>query len=298
MIASAAPQNPSPNTGKPRFNRQPLILLVLVIIGASVLIVFATAFLIGPAVSVTKTSFTPYTTPVSHNSPLTIVNANGGVSVSTWTKNYLMINGTISARGIGANPAAVSFIESNSSGEILFQTIAPPGTFFFTTGYTVDINVYAPSSATFGATEVTTANGNIEVSGINASNATLIVTNGQLTVSSLSVQNLVLTDTNGNVGITCSSSCASVTATATNGGITANLTSLSLNGPYTLRTTDGSINLSLPKTSGFDMTATTTETISTSGGLTVLNGQPLRYGAGTAVITLTAIQGSLSIEIV
>lgn len=301
MFANATSLNSSTEIDRKRAIDRTLlaIVLIVIIVGEGVLV--ATAQMIGPAVSVTSKNFTPYSTPVSQNktSPpsLDIIDTNGAITVSSWSYPYLVISGTITARGIGANPDSVSFIESNSTGDIIFEPILPPATVFFFTSYTVDITVYTPHSAQFGVARVVVVNGNIQASKINASTVILLVTNGRLSASDITTSNLMLNDTKGDIGLTCSSSCASVSATATNGAIVANMTSLSLNGPYALGATNGNINLTLSKSSGFGITATATGTVSSSG-ITVSNGQPLRYDGGTAVITLTAIEGSISVAVV
>jgi hypothetical protein len=263
MIAGSTLQ--SPGTGpssKPGFKRTTLAVLIVVIIIAGSVV---TALYVVSALSLTTMDFMPYSASVSQNSTnpssLTVVDPNGGIFVSPTARAYLMITGTVTARGMGAKPNDVNFIESNSSGDIIFQPVIPPSSSFFSTSYTVDITVFIPSSAHLRLIQATTVNGNIEVFGdglVDASIVALIVTNGHISSSGVKTSSLFMADTNGNIGFTCSSSCASVTAIATNGAVQASLTSYST-GAYTLKTVNGDIDLTLPLSPGFTMTATSTK---------------------------------------
>src|SRR5207245_2348458 len=143
------------------------VIILLVVVGAVVAVVVASLFL-GPSLSVTKKSFTPYQSPVSQSSnnpsSMTVSNTNGGVTVSSWSQAYVMINGTVTARGFGSTPDAITFVESNSSGNIVFQAMFPSSNFFFGSSYSVDIHVYAPASAQFNTVQIVTVNGNLQVS--------------------------------------------------------------------------------------------------------------------------------------
>src|SRR5215472_13582549 len=142
-----------------------IVVIILVIVIVGVAIAGFVAFFLGPSLSVTRKNFTSYSTPVSRNSTspssVTVVDTNGGITFASWSQSYLMINGTITARGINSNPDTVTFIKSNTTGDIVFQVILPPGTFFLTTSYTVDINVYTPSSYQFKTAQAKTTNGDV-----------------------------------------------------------------------------------------------------------------------------------------
>src|SRR5712691_7216645 len=92
----------------PGFSKTMLVVIILVVVvGAVVAVVVASLFL-GPSLSVTKKNFTPYQSSVSQSgsnpSSITVSNTNGGVTVSSWPQAYLMVNGTITARGSGRLP--------------------------------------------------------------------------------------------------------------------------------------------------------------------------------------------------
>lgn len=292
---------PGPGAGakRPGLSRTALVVIILaVVVGAAVAIVAAFVFL-GPSLAVTTKNFTPYATPVSHSnnpSSMTVSNTNGGVTTSTWSQAYLMINGTITARGIGSSPDAITFVESNSSGNVNFQAVFPPGSNFFGASYTVDIHVYEPTSYQFNTVQIVTVNGNLQVSGISASSLTLTDTNGDVTASNISVTSTTATDTNGSVDLTCAS-CGSATVTTTNGNVVADLSSLSLAGSYVLTSTNGNVNLTLPAVASFKITANTTNgTISSSGlGVQLTNHTMATFGTGSATVNLTTTNGSITV---
>ncbi len=120
---------------KPGLSRTMLVVIILVVVVGAVVAVVAASLFLGPSLSVTKKSFTPYQSSVSQSSnnpsSMTVSNTNGGVSVSSWSQAYVMINGTVTARGFGSSPDAITFVESNSSGNIVFQAIFPASNFFF-----------------------------------------------------------------------------------------------------------------------------------------------------------------------
>src|SRR5437016_3489696 len=138
---------------KPSLSRTIIIVIILVVVVGAVVAVVAASLFLGPSLSVIKKNFTPYQSTVSQNndnpSSMTVSNTNGGVTVSSWSQAYLMINGTVTARGFGATPDAITIVESNSSGNIVFQGIFPASSFFFGASYAVDVHVYTPVSAQF-----------------------------------------------------------------------------------------------------------------------------------------------------
>jgi DUF4097 and DUF4098 domain-containing protein YvlB len=279
-----------------------MVIIILVVVVVAVAIAGFTAFFLGPSLSVTKTNFTPYSTPVSQNSSspssVTVVDTNGRITFTPWTQSYLMINGTITARGINANPDMVTFIKSNATGEVVFQAIFPPETFFFTTSYTVDISVYTPASYQFKTAQATTTNGDIIASSTSASNMSLTTTNGQLSASTITASSLTLTDTNGAIDFTCNT-CNTVTATTTNGAVTANLTSLLQGGTYTITSTNGNISLKIPSiATNFKITASTTNGSVSSTGLsqTLTNHVTATFGTGSAVVLATTTNGSIFVN--
>ena len=300
MTINAVPL-PVGGAKKPGLSRTIVVAIILVIaIGAVVAVVVSSLFL-GPSLSVTKKNFTPYTTPVSQSSSspssMTVSNTNGGVTTSTWSQAYLMINGTVTARGFGSSPDAITFVESNSSGNIVFQAIFPvSSSFFFGTSYTVDIHVYEPASYRFNTVQIVTVNGDLQISSISATSLTITDTNGAIVASGITATSATVTDTNGSINLTCVA-CGSATVTMTNGGVTMDLSTLSLGGSYVVTTTNGNVNLTLPAVASFKITPNTTNgTISSTGlGVQLTNHATTSIGTGSAVVNLTTTNGSIAV---
>src|SRR5881397_4318536 len=200
MTINGAPV-PVGGAKKPGFSRTVLVIAILVVVVGAVVAIVAGSLFLGPSLSVTKKNFTPYTTPVSQSSSnpssMTVSNTNGGVTTATWSQAYLMINGTVTARGFGASPDAITFVESNSSGNIVFQAILPTSNLFFGASYSVEIHVYTPASTQFNTVQIVTVNGDLQVSNISASSLTLTDANGGIIASNISATTMTATDTNG-----------------------------------------------------------------------------------------------------
>jgi DUF4097 and DUF4098 domain-containing protein YvlB len=277
MTLNAVPRSAG-GAKKSGVSRTVLVVIILVVVVGAVV---AASLFFGQSLSVTKKNFTPYSTPVSQSTTdpswLTVANTNGGVTVSTWSQANVLINGTVTARGFGASPDTVTFVKSNSSGRIVFQALFPASNSFFGSSYTVDIHVYAPSSYQFNTVQIVTVNGNLQVPNINATSLSLIDTNGDITASNISAVGVGVDDTNGNVMM--------------------NLSSIASGGAYSLTTTNGDINLTLPTVSSCRITANTTNgTISASGlGVQLTNHIPITIGSGGADVSLTTTNGSITV---
>ena len=274
-------------------------MLLIVIVGAVVAVVAASVFL-GPSLSVTKKSFTQYQSSVSQSSSnpssMTVSNTNGGVTVSSWSQAYLLVNGTVTARGFGSSTDAITFVESNSSGNIVFQPVFPVGSSFFGPSYTVDIHVYEPASYQFKTVQIVTVNGDLQVSSISATTFILIDTNGAIAVSSITASSVTVTDTNGSINLTCAS-CGGATVTGTNGDVTMNLSTVSLTGVYVMTSTNGNVNLTLPAIASCRLTPSTTNgSVSSTGlGVQLTNHATTIIGTGSAVVNLTTTNGGITV---
>jgi putative adhesin len=286
--------------GRPGFSRTLLVVIVIAVIAVGVVAVFATFLFLGPTVSVSTKNFTPYSTPPPKSSDttkeLTVIDTNGDVNLWGWSQSYILINGTVTARGFGANPDAIAFIKSNSSGDIIFQAVFPASGPFLSPSYTVDINVYVPSSPNLPTVMALTVNGSLLAHSVTASSdEAFYVTNGKLSVSEVNTTDLTLTNTNGDIDLSCT--CYSVHATTTNGAITANLPSLSYTGTYTLTSTNGNVDLEVPAAGSYTITASTTNGSVSSTGLAVqlTNHVATTIGAGTATVIATSTNGSIAV---
>jgi len=225
-----------------------------------------------------------------------VTDTNGDVNLWGWSQSDILINGTITARGFGANPDAITFIESNSSGDIIFQAVFPASGPFLSPSYTVDIDVYVPSSPNLPTVMASTLNGNLQARSVNASSdEAFSVTNGKLSVSGVNTTDLTLTNTDGDIDLSCT--CYSVVANTTNGAITANLPSLSYTGTYALTSTNGNVDLKVPAAGSYKITASTTNGSVSSTRLPVqlANHVATTIGAGTATVTATSTNGSIAV---
>ncbi len=281
------------------------VALIVVIVVAVVLVGVLASFAVVSTLVTDSRNVPSYYASVSQdpNNPtsMTVTNVNGRVLLTTWSQSGVMINGTITARGYGASSDRITFDRSNSSGTISFTVVYPTMMGFFASpGYTVDLNVYIPDSAILGTVRLTTTNGDVKASGLNASFTTLTTTNGVISASDIDTDSLTLSSTNGNVEFNCISSCISISATTTNGGVTGTLSSLPDTGTYQLTTTNGGVKLTVPKTSSFEVAAKTTNgSISTSGlGLDAQSGKSLvtTVGRGGASVHLTTTNGSVTLN--
>jgi DUF4097 and DUF4098 domain-containing protein YvlB len=228
---------------------------------------------------------------------MTVSNTNGGVTVSSWSQAYVMINGTVTARGFGSSPDAITFVESNSSGNIVFQVIFPSSNILLGASYSVDVHMYTPVSAKFNTVQIVTVNGDLQVSSISSSSLTVTDTNGGITASNISATAMTATDNNGSVNLTCTS-CGSATVTTTNGSVTLGLSTLSLGGSYTVTSTNGNVNLTVPALASFKITPNTTNgSVSASSGLGVqlTNHVTTTLGTGSAIVNLTTVNGSITV---
>jgi DUF4097 and DUF4098 domain-containing protein YvlB len=147
---------------------------------------------------------------------LQISNVNGLVTLSTWSGNQVLVNGTIVPTGVGATPDQVNLLLANSNGAITINVIYPAPT--SDRGYTLDLGVFLPAAS------------NITTLGVS-------LTSGRVQMSDLQVSQLNIYTASGSVS--------------------ARLHTITPTGSYTFSTDTGSINLDVPTTRGFQLTATT-----------------------------------------
>lgn len=209
------------------------LILIVLIVGVVVAVVLLSMFATPTAYASAK-KFMPYSTPASESSngqsgsiSMEVVDVNGEITMVPWNQASVLFNGTVTARGFSASHDTVSFVVSNSSGAIVFKALFPsPVGFFLFPSYSVDINVYFPSSSNiFGSIQVTDTNGNIDAPTLSVTSIKLGTTNGNVHASIGFTRSVTLTTTSGGVDFTCLE-CVDATATTTNGGITARLSTV------------------------------------------------------------------------
>ena len=260
-----------------------LWILAIVIIGIVVIGILFSLIYYSTAQTATKTfSYNPQ--PVQSNggtySSISVSDVGGLVSIIPWTKSIIAINGTVTARGLGSSVSAISFRNSSINGNVIFQALFPTSTgFFLSQSYTVSINVFVPATIRFTSVQVTNVNGGERINNLNASSVTL-------------------TTANGLESLTCLY-CGNATLTSTNGSVSASLPALIANGTYSLSATNGNLALTLPSTSSFRLQATVVNGgILVSGFNGLVSGQTHltgTFGTASAIVTLTSVNGQISI---
>lgn len=260
------------------------IVIVLVVALASLVGLFFYFASTSSTVVATKNFSYPEQPAQNPNSTsMSIVNVNGGISMLTWTQASILINGTVTARGLNSAPNNVVLVESNTGGSISFNAQFPnQGGFFNFQNYEVSISIYVPSNLTFNGVKIGTINGGITVQSISATNLGLVTVNGGITFH-------------------CGT-CANVTATTTNGSVTGSFTSPIVSGNYKFDSVNGSVSITVPTVSSFRLDARTTNGSVTTSGLTLSNitiqtstHLIATIGTGGATMIVTTINGSVTV---
>lgn len=213
-----------------------------------------------------------------------IANVNGAVTLESWGQTNLLINGTITAKGLGSSPSQVTLTESNATGSITLQAQFPNNAvFLISQTYSVKINVFVPALASIGSLVIDNVNGLVQAGSLN------------VTAASLSVEN-------GDIDFTCSS-CRSggFSAQTTNGNIAGTFTSQITNGNYTMLSQNGIVNLNLPSSSSFKLTASLVSGTIQTQNLTLSNETETTTqltatsGTGKANLILSTVVGDITI---
>ncbi len=280
---------------------------ILIVVVIAVILVGAVASIIAASTFYTSNKIMPaYTAPISTDdsnpTSMTVSTVSGQITLVSWDQAHVSINSTVTSHGMGTNPDAITFDQSNTGNMIVYRANFPSTMGFFgALGYSVDINIYVPNSANFGTVELGTTNGNVKVTGLNSTSITLSTTHGNIQVSNVESNTLQLSTTNGNVDFTCTSTCDKVTASSTNGGVTGTLSEVTVNGTYTMSSTNGNVALKVPSTSSFKLSAHTTNGRITTTGIgfdsqanhdvtTTIGSNPQK-----TTVTLTTTNGSVTV---
>ncbi len=257
--------------------------LAVVIIGIVVVgVLFSLIYFSTAQVSAKTFSYNPPPAQSSGGSyrSLSVSDVDGLVSIVPWTQTTVMINGTVTARGLGTSVSAVSFTNSSINGNVVFQALFPSSTgFFLSQTYTARINVFVPATIRFSSVQVTNVNGGVRISGLNASSVSMTTVNGLVWIGCLY--------------------CGNVTATSTNGSISASFTALISNGSYTLSATNANVALSIPSSSSFTINASIVNgSIQVSGFNSLVSSQRNllgTVGTGSASVKITSVNGQITI---
>lgn len=239
--------------------------------------------------AVVSTKNFSYSVPVSQASSyytLQVANVNGPVTLLPWGQTSILINGTITARGLGSSTSQVSLVESNTTGNIMFQAQFPNNAvFLISQTYSVTINIFVPLSVRIAKLVVNSVNGQVQANSLNVTGA------------SLSSQN-------GNIGFTCSScGTGGFWAQTINGNVAGSFSMPIVAGNYTMSSQNGNVQMTVPSSSSFKLTASLVNGNLVPLNIT-LNNQTrtsttqimATVGAGTGNVNLSTVNGQITIR--
>jgi DUF4097 and DUF4098 domain-containing protein YvlB len=218
------------------------------------------------------------------NYTLEVTNINGAVTLAPWGQASFLINGTITAKGLGSSPSQVNLVNSSMNGNVIFQAQFPNNAaFLISQTYSVKINVFIPLSVHISKLVVGNVNGWVQATGLNVTGASF-------------------SSANGDIDFNCSN-CGSggFSAQTTNGNIVGTFSTPIIAGNYTMSSQNGNVQMTVPSSSSFKLTAslvngniqTTNIVLSnqtkTSAQLTAT------VGTGTADVKLSTVNGQITV---
>jgi DUF4097 and DUF4098 domain-containing protein YvlB len=218
------------------------------------------------------------------NYTLEVTNINGAVTLAPWGQASFLINGTITAKGLGSSPSQVNLVNSSMNGNVIFQAQFPNNAaFLISQTYSVKINVFIPLSVHISKLVVGNVNGRVQATGLNVTGASF-------------------SSANGDIDFNCSN-CGSggFSAQTTNGNIVGTFSTPIIAGNYTMSSQNGNVQMTVPSSSSFKLTAslvngniqTTNIVLSnqtkTSAQLTAT------VGTGTAGVKLSTVNGQITV---
>jgi len=287
-LAGQFAKGPSPGTTitrpipeKTSFNRWVIAIVILVIVVVGVLFT-----LIYQSSAIVSTKNFSYSTAANQaiNYTLEVTNINGAVTLAPWGQASFLINGTVTAKGLGSSPAQVTLVNSSMNGNIVFQAQFPNNAaFLISQTYSVKINVFIPLSVHISKLVVGNLNGLVQATSLNITGASL-------------------SSANGNIDFSCSN-CGkgSFSAQTTNGNIAGTFSTPITAGNYTMSTQNGNVQMAVPSSSSFKLTASLVNGNIQPTNL-VLNNQTktstqvtATVGTGTAVVKLSTVNGQITI---
>jgi DUF4097 and DUF4098 domain-containing protein YvlB len=258
-----------PDRGKGELNRW---ILAIVIIGILIVGILFSLIYYSTAQASSKTfSFSPTRGP--YNS-LTISDVDGLVTMIPWSQSVILINGTLTAKGLYSSLSSIILSNSTSNGNIVFQAMFPVSAgVLFSQTFTALINVYVPTTLRLNSVQVTNVNGGVQIKGINSTR-------------------VEVTTVNGNVYINCVY-CANATELSTNGSVTGTFASLVNKGSYNLTATNDNVNFTAPVSSSFQLSAT----VLNGSIYCYMTGCPNTTAANERTLTHTFDGGSASVNL-
>jgi len=251
-----------------------IVIIGILVVGA----LFSLIYFSSTQVLTRNFSFNPPQDTTGTYRSISIFNVDGLAIIQPWSLSSIHINGTVTAKGLGASLSMVSLSNSTGSGDVVFRASFPvSGGFFFSQSYLVSINVFVPSTIRLASVQVSNINGGVRIMNLNATAINLSSVNGALSISCIS--------------------CQTVTALSTSGNIAANLSTLATNGSYNLTTTNANIGFTAPASSSFKLKADRSVSCTFPG--CNASGQGVftqTFGSGNATVTLNSAYGQVAIS--
>jgi DUF4097 and DUF4098 domain-containing protein YvlB len=267
---------------KTSFNRWIIGIVILVIVVMGIL--FGLIYQSTAVVSTKNFSYSTSANQPSNYYTLEVTNINGAVTLTSWPLDSFLINGTITAKGLGSSPTQVRFVNSSANGNIIFQAISPNNAaFLIAQTYSVRINVFIPSSVHISKLVVDNVNGLVQANALNVTGASLSSENGNINFSCLNC---------GDGGLY---------AHTTNGNVAGTFSTEIIGGNYTLATQNGNVQVTVPSASSFKLTASLVNGNIQTTNL-VLSSQTntgsqvtATVGTGAADVRLSTVNGQITI---
>ncbi len=267
-----------PEPGKTTLNRWTLAIVIIgfIIVGA----LFSLIYFSNTQVSSKTFSYSPPPDADGTYSALSISDVNGLVTVVPWLRPNVLINGTVIARGLGSSLSTVNLSNSSSNGDVAFHAMFPANAGFFSQSYSVNVNVFVPSTIRFTSVQVSNVNGGVRIENLNSTTVDLKTMNGAVSVRCVY--------------------CLNVTAASTNGNITATFATLVDRGTYNLTATNANMSFTVSSSASFRLSASVLNGfIQVSGfpDIITTNQTSLNHTFGTdgASVNIKTVNGQITI---
>jgi hypothetical protein len=243
-----------------------------------VAVLFSLIYFYNAQVSTKNYTYSPPPDSNGSYKSLSIFDIDGLITIMPWAQSTVLINGTLTARGLGASLSTVNISNSSNDGDVVFRASFPvSGGFFFSQSYSASVNVFVPSTIRLASVHVSNVNGGVRIQNLNATATFLASVNGALSVNCIY--------------------CKTVTATSTGGNIAGSFSALATGGSYNLTTTNANIVFSAPSSSSFKLTAK--GAVSCAFPACMASGQGIltqTFGTGGATVSLTSTYGQITIS--
>jgi DUF4097 and DUF4098 domain-containing protein YvlB len=253
---------------------------VIVVVG----ILFGLIYQSSAVVSSKNFSYSTPANQLNNVYTLEVINDNGAVSIVPWGQNNFLINGTITAKGLGSSPAQVNLVNSSMNGNVIFHAHFPNNAVFLVSQtYSVKINVFIPLSVQISKLVVDNVNGRVQATGLTVIGASF-------------------SSANGDIDFSCSN-CGSggFSALTTNGNIAGTFSTPILAGNYTMSSQNGNVQMTVPASSSFKLTASLVNGNIQTTNLVLSNQTKTStqltatVGTGTADVKLSTVNGQITI---